>query len=72
MTGKVNLNNSRVCNIIAALLILGAICIISVFYNTYEIKQLQKENNELRKIQNELNKPYYDSIQKETEHYKRK
>lgn len=51
MTGKVNLNNSRVCNIIAALLILGAICIISVFYNTYEIKQLQKENNELRKIQ---------------------
>lgn len=36
------------------------------------IIRVHKENNELRKIQKELNKPYYDSIQKETEHYKRK
>ena len=36
------------------------------------IAKVNKQNKDLKKIHHEMNKPYYDSIQKETEHYKRK
>lgn len=51
MMKKLNRTYMKVTNVIGILLILGAMCIISVLYNSYEIAQLKKANIEMQNIQ---------------------